>query len=44
MRRLFIGEPIWTAYDRPSEDHSNERKAYVAWMKTGFKGDPMPVA
>ena len=28
LMRLFVGEPVWTAYNRPQEDQS-ERKGYI---------------
>lgn len=37
LMRLFIGEPVWTAYNRPQEDHP-VRQEYVKNVKgdTGF--------
>lgn len=34
--RLFIGEPVWTAYNRPQEDNP-ARKEYIKGLteKTG---------
>lgn len=26
--RLFVGEPVWTAYNRPADEHE-ARKIYV---------------
>ncbi|KAK2720220.1 hypothetical protein QYM36_004196 [Artemia franciscana] len=31
-RRLFIGEPVWTPYNRPADD-MEERKKYIDRMK-----------
>ncbi|KAK3040534.1 LOW QUALITY PROTEIN: hypothetical protein RJ639_028980 [Escallonia herrerae] len=28
LMRLFVGEPVWTAYNRPQEDHP-ARKGYI---------------
>lgn len=28
LMRLFVGEPVWTAYNRPQEDHP-ARKEYI---------------
>lgn len=28
LMRLFLGEPVWTAYNRPQEDHP-ARKEYI---------------
>lgn len=33
--RLFVGEPIWTPYNRPA-DHMDARKQYVVAQKKGF--------
>lgn len=28
LMRLFVGEPVWTAYNRPQEEHP-ARKEYI---------------
>ncbi|KAH8500299.1 hypothetical protein H0E87_015523 [Populus deltoides] len=33
LMRLFVGEPVWTAYNRPQEDHP-ARKEYIKSMVT----------
>lgn len=35
VRRLFIGDPVRTAYSRPAE----ERDAYLRWTEYGFHGE-----
>lgn len=37
--RLFVGEPVWTAYNRPQEDHP-ARKEYIKGL-TGQAGVPL---
>ncbi len=41
-RRLFIGQPVWTAHNRPCED-MKERKGYVKWVGQGCQGQNVPV-
>ncbi|KAJ6903525.1 hypothetical protein NC651_020876 [Populus alba x Populus x berolinensis] len=36
LMRLFVGEPVWTAYNRPQEDHP-ARKEYIKSMVTEKK-------
>ncbi|KAK9504967.1 hypothetical protein O3M35_009131 [Rhynocoris fuscipes] len=35
-KRYFIGQPVWTAYNRPNADEMPSRKEYVAKMIKGF--------
>lgn len=37
--RLFVGEPVWTAYNRPQEDHA-ARKEYIKGL-TDQAGVPL---
>lgn len=29
LMRLFVGEPVWTAFNRPQEEHPARRKYIV---------------
>lgn len=33
--RLFVGEPVWTAFNRPQEDHP-ARKDYIKSFTEGM--------
>ncbi|KAJ0035368.1 hypothetical protein Pint_24744 [Pistacia integerrima] len=39
LMRLFVGEPVWTAYNRPQENHP-ARKEYIKGL-TGKLGVPL---
>ncbi|XP_058212118.1 acireductone dioxygenase 1-like [Rhododendron vialii] len=40
LMRLFVGEPVWTAYNRPQEDHP-ARKGYIESVLTQKIGVPL---
>jgi 1,2-dihydroxy-3-keto-5-methylthiopentene dioxygenase len=33
VMRLFVGEPIWTPFNRPQEDHVSRRKYVALYME-----------
>ncbi|KAH7851828.1 hypothetical protein Vadar_016940 [Vaccinium darrowii] len=40
LMRLFVGEPVWTAYNRPQEDHP-ARKGYIKGVLAEKIGVPL---
>lgn len=41
LMRLFVGEPVWTAYNRPQENHP-AREEYVKKTMMTHKHDGIP--
>ena len=35
--RLFIGQPVWTPFNRPQEDHKSRQKFVATYVVDGLK-------